>query len=425
MIHTMEELQEFFEERRTLGIQLGLERLEYLLAEVKHPERNLPVIHIAGTNGKGSTLAYLRQVLMDAGYSVGSFVSPGLPTLLDHILYNEKRIEVEEFLVILNKLLPIIEKMDAKKLNPSEYEILMVVTLLYFKDNVDIALIETAMGGRDDITNCVVPLLSIITNISYDHTQFLGPTLTDIAQHKAGIIKSNTPLIIGEMSCEALTVIKETARRKKAPLYQFGKEFRVRKVSNQCDKEAFLWERDKGLHVELSMIGVHQIQNASLALMACALLKEQGFHIEESKMLESFRAASLSYRMEKIASNPAIYIDGAHNEAGIEAFISTVDTYFQVKNVVIITGVFKDKNVKKMLELLTSKFGDIYMMTFNHARAMQKSDYEKIASKNSGRIIEKESELFHMIEEVTITNKTLIFVGSLHFVSHIKQLLGK
>src|SRR5690625_4719169 len=101
MIHTMEELQEFFEERRTLGIQLGLERLEYLLAEVKHPERNLPVIHIAGTHGKGSTLAYLRQVLMDAGYSVGSFVSPGLPTLLDHILYNEKRIEVEEFLVIL------------------------------------------------------------------------------------------------------------------------------------------------------------------------------------------------------------------------------------------------------------------------------------------------------------------------------------
>ncbi|GAA0294743.1 dihydrofolate synthase/folylpolyglutamate synthase [Gracilibacillus halotolerans] len=424
MIRNMEELQEFFEERRKLGIQLGLERLDYLLDKVNHPERDLPVIHIAGTNGKGSTLSYLRQVMMDADYTVGSFVSPGLPTLLDHILLNDQRIDVEEFLAILNDLLPIIYEMDDLELNPSEYEILMVVTLLFFKDNVDIALIETAMGGRDDITNCVQPLLTIITNISYDHTQFLGSTLKDIATHKGGIIKRNIPVIIGEMHEEALSVVKETASKNKSPIYQYGKEFQATNIRYDEGKQVFVWQStiDKKV-MEISMLGMHQVHNASLALMACELLIEQGFNLQESQLIASFRKASLSYRMEKISSNPVVYVDGAHNEAGIQQFIQTVDKHFLVKDVVIVIGVFKDKSVKRMLELLKDKFGTIYAMEFKHPRSMKKSDYVALNNQDFIEIIESQSTLYQVIAEATKKDKNIIFVGSLHFVSFIKTLL--
>lgn len=419
MIQTYEELQDFFSSRRQLGIQLGLERLYYLLDKLHHPEKELPVVHIAGTNGKGSTLTFIRQVLIDSGYRVGSFVSPGLPTILDHIYFNDERIALDEFLQLLNEMMPVIHEMDQKEINPTEYEILMVITLLYFKNRVDIALIETAMGGLEDITNCVQPIITMITNVSNDHIGFLGPTLANIAEHKAGIIKDQIPVVLGEMDEEVLPILEQAANEMNAPIYQYGKDFHVECIRDEIDKQVFLWETaNQQVEVAITMLGKHQIHNASCAMMACHLLVKQGYSIDENRIREGFRQATIAYRMEKINENPVIYVDGAHNEAGIRAFSDTVAHYYSPEEVVIIVGVFKDKDVSRMIRILNEKYHTIYAMEFEHPRAMKKIDYEKLM--DQPRLIENPSALKRFINN---EYKHLFFVGSLHFVSYIKQLI--
>src|SRR5690625_4454746 len=208
MFHTMEEIELFLNERNYLGIKLGLDRVNYLLDRLNHPENELMTVHVAGTNGKGSTIQFLQNSLMASGYRVGMFTSPSFTGVRGHILVNGKEITEEEILSVLNDLLPFIHELDEKNNHPTTFEIITVLAIAFFSNNVDIALIETGMGGKDDTTNVVVPTVSIITNVSIDHQNHLGKTMEEITNHKAGIIKENTPVVVGNVQSESMNIIK-------------------------------------------------------------------------------------------------------------------------------------------------------------------------------------------------------------------------
>src|SRR5699024_7769817 len=199
MFYHLEEVNRFFENRRYLGIKPGLSRMNQLLTYLDNPQKRIKAVHVAGTNGKGSTIHFLKNALIKNGHEVGLFISPSMLDVTGYIFKNNKRIAEETLISILNEMFPIIQQMDESDMHPTEYEIITAIAFFLFVRHVDIALIETGMGGREDTTNCVNPLLSVITNVSLDHTTFLGNTLEKIAYHKAGIIKNNIPVILGEI----------------------------------------------------------------------------------------------------------------------------------------------------------------------------------------------------------------------------------
>ncbi|MDX8046573.1 folylpolyglutamate synthase/dihydrofolate synthase family protein [Gracilibacillus sp. S3-1-1] len=415
MITSKQGLDDFFATRRKLGIKPGLGRLDYLLEKVNHPEKSLPTIHIAGTNGKGSTLTYLKETLMASGYTVGTFQSPGLPTIFDHIAINNKIITPVEFIQIINQLMPIIEQMDDCDQAPSEYEILMVVTLLYLKEQVDIAVIETCMGGREDVTNRVEPLLSIITTVAFDHTAFLGDTIEAIASHKAGIIKDNTPVIVGDLEADAFQVVNKEAELKKAPVYLYNKDFWI----DEEGIDTFRWHNDETTYrVNVTMKGRHQMVNASLAIQALQLLRANGWNISRSAILQGIAQAKLANRMEWISENPKIIVDGAHNLQSIRKLVETIKVEADNSNIQILFSAFRDKDIHPMLNELSHLSNRITITTFDHPRALDKTDVPM-----SVLYIEHTEQALQQVLVNNHSEDILVITGSLHFVDYAKRLV--
>lgn len=417
MLESVGDLEHFLASRRALGIKPGLERLDYLLDKVDHPQKLIPTIHIAGTNGKGSTLTFLKEVLVECGYTVGTFQSPGLPTIFDHIAINDRSITSKEFIRIINDLLPIIEEMDQCDLAPSEYEVLMVVTLLFLKNNIDIAVIETCMGGREDVTNRVEPLVTIITTVAYDHTSFLGNTLEAIASHKAGIIKDRIPIIVGDLGNQALQVVKEEALKKEAPLYQYGKEFWTEEV----DRNTFTWNNGlKTFSIDLTMKGRHQMINAALAVQALQLLNANGWRMNKSAMKMGLFQARLANRMEVVKEKPNIIADGAHNLQSIMKLVETVQGERVCGKIKVLFSAFRDKDIANMIRELSKLTKEIIVTTFDHQRAL------------NDEIIPRELEYMEntrqAIDKLLINsneNDLILITGSLHFVDYAKRLIKK
>ncbi|SFM05723.1 dihydrofolate synthase / folylpolyglutamate synthase [Gracilibacillus orientalis] len=419
MIDSIHDLERFFGSRRKLGIKPGLERLDYLLEKVNHPQKSIPTIHIAGTNGKGSTLTYLNEVLIESGYSVGTFQSPGLPTILDHIAINNQSITLQEFVDILNHLLPIIEEMDQHDQAPSEYEILMIITLLFLKDNIDIAVIETCMGGREDVTNRVEPLLTIITTVAFDHTSFLGDTIKAIAAHKAGIIKEKVPVIAGELEDEAIEVVIEEGTKQSAPLYLYGQEFWTEEI---VGVNHFLWNNgSKRYPIDLSMKGLHQIMNASLAIQALDLLNENGFNIEDIAIKKGLFRAKLANRMEIINEKPRIIADGAHNVQSVSKLVETIKEEDIEGSVKVLFSAFRDKDINRMIKELSTLTDEIMVTTFDHPRALT----DKEIPDHVMYLEDAQQALDNLLCNNSNPNDLILITGSLHFVEFIKRLVQK
>src|SRR5699024_3428120 len=220
MFYSVAEIEDFLHKRKKIGIKPGLTRVKYLFKKMNHPEKYLSIIHVAGTNGKGSTIQFINKALIACNYQVGMFTSPSFTGVRGHFLINGVEISNKDLIFTMNELLPVIQEMDRRNMHPTEFEIITVLALLLFKNRTDIVLLETGMGGRYDTTNCVIPLLSVITNVEKDHMNFLGQTIEEITAHKAGIIKKNRPVVIGRVTDESEIVIKEEAKRKNAPIYQ-------------------------------------------------------------------------------------------------------------------------------------------------------------------------------------------------------------
>src|SRR5690625_2043943 len=367
MFQNLQQIEAFLSARKSLGIIPGLERMYRLLQKAGNPEKNIQAIHIAGTNGKGSTVQWLKNALHANGYNTGVFTSPSLEGLPGHIYHNDKPVDESIFIELCNQLYPAVQQLDRDRTSPTEFEIITVLAFMYFSKYIDIAIIEAGMGGRQDTTNCIRPIFSIITNVSIDNTKYLGSTISEIAYHKEGNIKRNRPVIIGELTKDALTEIEKEAQNAHSPLYKLGQDFTWEKLESIQGEQHFIW--NKKHHIGISMLGQHEVKNASIAFMALTLWKELQYEIDLDKTVESFSLTQAPGRFEIIQEKPLVILDGAHNQKGVESFIDTVLSVCRDRQRHLVFAVFKDKELKEMLQLLLPHFASVTLTTFDHPRA--------------------------------------------------------
>ncbi|KON86865.1 folylpolyglutamate synthase [Sporosarcina globispora] len=429
MFSTYEEALEWIHSRLRLGMKPGLQRMEWMMEKLGHPERRIKSVHIGGTNGKGSTVTFLRSILQEAGYSAGTFTSPYFEKFNERISLNGNPINDEDLVRLTNDIYPLALELEQTELGgPTEFEIITAMAFQYFGhvQPVDIVLFEVGLGGRYDSTNIIYPILSIITSIGLDHTAILGDTYEQIAFEKAGIIKPGISVITGVKQKGALEVIQDKAFSLKAPVYHFGKEFTISDHKPLAQGESFsletVFQNFPGL--ETGMSGKHQAENASLAVMAAELLnKFYSFLIEENHIRTGLKTAFWPGRFEILSENPLVVIDGAHNEEGVAALTAEVEKRFADKRKHIVFAALADKKLDEMISKLDSAADRITFTEFEFPRAASAEELYEIST-NSRRHLYKDWK--GLIEtEVLESGKdsVLIITGSLYFLSEVKPFL--
>ncbi|UJL44972.1 bifunctional folylpolyglutamate synthase/dihydrofolate synthase [Virgibacillus sp. NKC19-16] len=421
MFENFEQVEAFIASRKSLGMKPGLDRVKALLSLVNNPEKRMRAIHVAGTNGKGSTIQFLKDALKAEGYQVGVFTSPSMTGVTGHIVLNDSNIPEKTFLELLNAIHPAIMQLDRQSQAPTEFEIITVLAFMYFSNNTDIALIEAGMGGRGDTTNVFSPILSIITNVARDHTAFLGDTTAEIAYQKAGIIKKHAPVISGHMDKEALHVIEKEARLHESQFYQLGRDFSYTDPEKNQAIQKFSWHRDNdySASIAIRMQGEHQIKNASIAYMALIQLNDLGYVLDLKRATIAIENTQVPGRFEVIQRDPVIIIDGAHNPAGIQGFIETVEENYQAKERHLLFAAFKDKELETMLNQLSTHFSSITLTSFDHPRAAQADALYQATKAVEKKICNDwEEAIKKMLEH---KNHYYFITGSLNFIASVRK----
>lgn len=429
MANTYKEAVNWIHNRLKLGIKPGLKRMEWMLERLGHPERRLKAIHVAGTNGKGSTVCFLRHILQEAGYSVGTFTSPYVEQFNERISVNGQPISDEEIVQLVNIIKPLAEELERTELGaPTEFEVITAMMFYYFgKMNVqDVVIIEAGLGGRFDSTNVVYPLLSVITNVSYDHMNILGETLEAIAFEKAGIIKAGVPVITGVEQEEALQVIAKKAREVKAKDYVLGRDFTVQDVASFEHGERFSVDTLFANYQDLtiSMLGFHQVKNAALAVMAADYLRVYySFIIEEEALRNGLAKAKWLGRFEKLSDVPTIIIDGAHNEAGIQSLVETVKTHYPDRDVHLLVAALADKPIDKMIPSLASIAKTITFTSFDFPRAATAKQLAALCEHPNKACCDNWQEWLKEKQSNHGKRDLFLVTGSLYFISDVRKFL--
>ncbi|NMD70522.1 bifunctional folylpolyglutamate synthase/dihydrofolate synthase [Bacillus sp. DNRA2] len=438
MFQTYDEALDWIHGRLRLGIKPGLKRMEWMMERLNHPERNIKTIHIGGTNGKGSTLTFLRSILEEAGYYVGTFTSPYFEHFNERISINGKPISDKEMLELANTIKPLAEELEKTELGgPTEFEVITAMALYYFAkiNPVDIALFEVGLGGRFDSTNVIHPLLSIITSIGLDHTNILGDTYEQIASEKAGIIKNGVPIITAVKQPEAQQVILDKAKQVNASLYQLGTEFKATDILTLPNGAEFNFSSAllKALNkLQISMLGQHQIDNAALAVMASQILSQfYAFLFDEQQIRKGLNKAYWPGRFELISAQPTIIIDGAHNQEGIDALANELKQRYQGKRINIFFTALADKKLDKMIAKLDETADNLIFTQFDYPRASKAEDLAALSSHPNKQIEPDWREgLQRLLQQQAKTlsqqktdNEILVITGSLYFLSEVKPYL--
>lgn len=420
-----EEACQIVSSAQKFGICLGLERMEAMLVSLDHPEQKINAIHLAGTNGKGSTLTYLKSIFIEAGYNVGTFTSPAIIRVNDKIQLNGEEIPDQEFALLIDQIKPTIAKLSETKLGaPTEFEILTAVAFLYFaRKKPDIVLLETGLGGRLDSTNVIKPLVSIITNIGHDHMDILGNTIGEVAKEKAGIIKGGIPVVSGCKQKEAKLVIEEVAAQKSAPLYQLEKDFYCKNSGKY-----FTYESNNDhqlLKLKTGMLGTHQQENASLAIRSIEFLTAQShFTIEDTHIRQGLINAKIPNRIEVIQEEPTIILDGGHNPEGMAALASTLATSFANRKISVLFCAMKDKDITGMLKPLDAVASEIILTSFSYSRAMDPHQvFQELLLSNCHVVLDWQ-KAYASLRNNLAKDDVLVITGSLYFLTDVRKQLN-
>lgn len=339
------------------GVKLDLDRISFLVKKLENPQDNYRVIHVGGTNGKGSVCRYLASILSKAGYRVGLYTSPHLIRFNERIVVDGKEIGKEELSKEVEKLIDLIEEM---KDPPTFFEITTAIALDYFREKeVDFAVIEVGLGGRLDATNVVNPVVSIITNVYKDHAIFLGNDIRKIAAEKAGIIK-NAPVVTAARG-EALDVIRKVAKERRTKL-SIVRDNSWRRLRHDLHTQTFLVEGELAdYQIETKMLGKFQGENIANSIYAIENLQLEGVYLSEDDILQGFLEARNPGRMDILNKEPLIILDGAHNPSGMEALVESLED-FSYRKLIAIVGALADKDVHKMLLRIAPK-ADVMIAT--------------------------------------------------------------
>lgn len=411
-IPKFDEYKEKWQIQSDQSIKPGLASMNEALALLDKPHQILNVVHVAGTNGKGSTIAFLEQLALCHDLTVGKFMSPCIIDVHDQIQLNGKSIPEQE----MNRVFSMMSNAGLSgKL--TDFELLTCAAFVYFaQQKADLVLIETGMGGRDDSTNVVEPLVSIITSIALEHTRFLGPTIENIASHKAGIIKQKKPVIIGRLPERAVDVIKKEASAKQSPLLGLGDEFDL------TDDGYEYINNKKGCSIQglqRTLPGVHQGENMALAITA--FIETADFlnvAMDEEKIRQAVKQASLPGRFEKVLPN--IYFDGAHNPQSAEKLVQTIRQQFPGERIRFVVGMLADKDVKAVLSILEKVSDEFYFVDFSNERAMQASRMAALSSASNQTIL---MDAAAFLQQASTTSGKVFVTGSLYLLTELRNRL--
>ncbi|MEG0164135.1 bifunctional folylpolyglutamate synthase/dihydrofolate synthase [Anaerorhabdus sp.] len=404
MLGTILEANEWIMKRKNIG--LGHKVFCELMNDLGNPQDNIPSIHIAGTNGKGSTVTYIKDCLVEAGYKVGTFTSPHILKHQDRIRINGKWIDDESFLRLLNHYLNIIEE---KQLNM--FDIDMLIACAYFnEENVDIAIYEVGLGGRIDCTNCLShPLVSVITSIGLDHMELLGDTVEKIAKEKAGIIKKGVPCIIGEMIPSVKSVIEEIAVSKQSELIESKKFIQQTMDTFEVDDVCY----------KIYNSAKYQMRNATVALTVIdCLQRKYNYEISIQNKIDGILKSHWEGRFEIIQKQPTIILDGAHNQEGISALLESI--YVLPRPWIFVFSALKDKPAKSMIEQIHEIADELIVTEFDFYRVERAKNLKLwddiLCVENTVEAINKGIEDAHM-------TGSCILCGSLYFISEARRYL--
>lgn len=427
LFKTYEEALEWIHGRLVMGMKPGLKRMEWMMKRLGHPERRFKSIHVAGTNGKGSTVTYLREMLEAAGQVVGTFTSPYITTFNERISINGEPISNEEILRLANLVYPLVMELEETSLGgPSEFEIVNTMMFIYFGEgHADVVLIEVGLGGLVDSTNVVTPVVSAITTIGFDHMHILGGTISEIAEQKAGIIKPGIPVVVGNVDSEALKVITKVAEENASPLLCFNQDYFISKWKTLPTwGETFTFEDDFIClrQVVLSMLGKHQVENAALALEVLRVYShETGLAIGHEQMLRGLKVAFWPGRLEKINEDPLIILDGAHNEPAMNRLVETLKNDFEQQEIYVLFAALGDKAVDKMLgQLQVLPNVHLILTSFDYPRAASANQLTTNLTGNYDVEEVWQEGLVKTVNEMD-SNSVLIITGSLYFISEVRH----
>ena len=423
---TIKEALKYASSRDGFGMKLGLENIKELLTRIGNPQDKLNVIHLAGTNGKGSTSNFFNNILLEGGYKVGLFSSPSIINITDMFRINNKDIDTLLFSNYILRIKEIADTMDIEGFYTTIFEQYTAIALLYFyESNVDFAIIEVGLGGRLDSTNVFnKKILSVITSISYDHTDFLGNTISSIAKEKSGIITEDDLVISYDSDDEALNIIKSISSEKNASLHILN--FNDINVHTSNENGSYYDFLDyKNIHI--SLLGEHQIKNSALALLGISLLKEKNLvTISDKNIYDGLQKTIVPGRLEFISSDPRILIDGAHNLSGIVRLVEFIDK-LSYNNIYVIVGILKDKEYSHMVQKLADIKNATYIIT----------DVPNQERKLDNKILFEEFAKFIPSPNITISNNNItaletcmkhykdgdliLITGSLYLISSIRK----
>lgn len=411
------------------GIKLGLSNIRKICSSLNNPQDNLKTIHIGGTNGKGSTAAILASVLQEAGYKTGLYTSPHLTDIKERIMTGNIPINQDRFSFLTDYIRGRIKDAGIK---PTFFEFTTALALQYFaEEGVDIAVMETGMGGRLDATNIITPLVSVITNIAYDHTEHLGNTLKDIAKEKCGIIKEGVPVVTSESKENILAIIEESAKTAGSVTYVFGKDFHTASVKLTESYSTFYYcgKKWKELLLKSPLTGKHQMFNLGAALYTIELLLQKGFAVTEHQLIRGVENTSWPGRLETVSANPHVILDGAHNHAGTIVLREFIEDVLLKKKghgkIILVFGVLKDKDVHKMLAELIPYSSDIIITSPHTERGFPVEDLRKILDQEGiiPKITNTVSDALSLAFSTALSSDIIIVTGSLYIVGEARELI--
>ena len=420
-----QECRAYIDDSAKYGSVLGLDNMREMLARLGNPQDALPYVHVAGTNGKGSVIAYLYRTLTGAGYKVGRYISPTLYSYRERLEIAGEKISREKFAKHVTTISQAIARMTEAGLNhPTPFEIETAAAFLYFKEeNCDLVLLETGMGGNLDATNIVkTTKLAILVSISMDHMSFLGKTLEEIAEKKAGIIKSGCHVVTTKQQPDAARVIKDTCSRLEVPCVVSDPDEAV------LEAESVFGQRFsyKGEEFEISLAGVYQKENAVLALNALEELDQLGWHTTMEQRKDGLFHTSWKGRFTVICKKPLFIVDGAHNAGAADKMAESIRHYFKGKNLIYIMGVFADKEYNLVLEKTAHFAEKIYTIeTPDNPRALPAEELAKAArvynssAESTKSIKEAVEKAFHYADGDK--DSVILAFGSLSFIGELTR----
>ena len=415
----------YLENLGKFGIQLGMERIEGLLRELGNPEQKIKTIHVTGTNGKGSVTSMITNILLAANLKVGKFTSPHLVRYNERICLNGEEISDEAFATTITAVKAAADSIVKKGVcdQPTQFEILTAAAFLYFcLEKVDYAVIEV---GLWDSTNVITPVVSVITNVSLDHTDRCGDSVERIAMQKAGIIKEKVPLVTAAEGDNALGPIVTMAMFKEAPVYLYGKAFYGTEVESSMDGQKFTLHAGDfyASDYEIKLPGEHQIKNTSVAIVAAKLVSKQDDRINELALHLGVANTLWPGRLERVSQKPDLILDGAHNPDGAKALRSALDKYYPGQKVHFVFGMMGDKDMSGVIKTLIHNDDVVY--TVRADGGSRAAEAEALAELVGANAIPMNSlaEAYHKAADQAGKDGIICVCGSLYLVGEFKKVL--